>query len=158
MKAVNKSDNSEDLESVSVLINDDIDTSLLKVQLQTMSINFQASTTCSFTSGRSHDFKDFKDYMSNLTSAQAQLFSEVAKLYKFILLAPATNAVSERSCSALRQTKTWLRTTMSQERLNHCLILHVHKGLTDDINLVSLANYFVSANEPQLRLFGHFST
>ena len=71
---------------------------------------------------------------STWSAAQMELLSQVVKIFKFILIAPATNAVSERSCSALRRTKTWLRTAMTQERLNNCLILHVHKYLTDKMN------------------------
>ena len=39
-------------------------------------------------------------------------FSEVFILIKLLLIAPATNAVSERSCSTLRRIKTYLRTRM----------------------------------------------
>ena len=34
--------------------------------------------------------------------------------------------------------------TMSQKRLNHCLTLHVHKSLTDKLNLMSIAEESVS--------------
>ncbi len=34
------------------------------------------------------------------------------------VVSPATNALSERSFSALRHLKTWLRSTMHQTRLN----------------------------------------
>ena len=47
------------------------------------------------------------------------MFLEVIILLKILMTAPATNAVSERSASQLRRVKTWLRTTMSQERLNY---------------------------------------
>ena len=49
--------------------------------------------------------------------------SEVVKLLTLILVMPATNAVSERSASALRRVKTYLRTTMHQDRLNHLMVL-----------------------------------
>ena len=41
-------------------------------------------------------------------------FSEVAILIKLLLIAPATNAVNERSCSTLLRIKTYLWTTMTQ--------------------------------------------
>ena len=47
---------------------------------------------------------------------------------------PATNcnAVSERSFSALKQvTETYLRSTTGDSRLNHLIVLHVHKDRTD---------------------------
>jgi len=53
---------------------------------------------------------------------------------------PATNASSERAFSALRRLKTYLRNTMSQERLNHVMLLHVHKEMTDKLKLADVPN------------------
>ena len=60
-------------------------------------------------------------------------FSEVVKLIKLLILILATNAMSERFVSARQHIKTYLRSTMSQQYLNHCVILqfHVHKEATD---------------------------
>lgn len=63
---------------------------------------------------------------------------------------PSTNAVSERSFSALRRIKTYLQSTMSQDRLNHLLVLYVHKELTDSLDLITVANDF--AADPEHRL------
>ena len=73
--------------------------------------------------------------------------SEICKLLRLILVIPATNAVSERSASALRRLKTYLRSTMSQVRLNNLMILHIHKQRTDKLNLKATLNEFVSCNE-----------
>ena len=54
------------------------------------------------------------------------LFSEVVTVLKRVLVMSATNATSERSFSALRRLKTFLRSTMTQGRLTHWMILHVH--------------------------------
>ena len=62
-----------------------------------------------------------------MSPAMQNGMSEVMKLIKLILTMPATNAVSERSASALGRVKTYLRTTMHQDRFNHLMILHVHK-------------------------------
>lgn len=69
---------------------------------------------------------------------------------------PATNAISERSFSALRLVKTYLRSTMNQDRLNHLMLLYVHKHLTDNLDLISIANDFVSKSEHRLTSFGRF--
>ena len=47
------------------------------------------------------------------------------KVAKLILAMPTTNALSERSFSALRRLKTWLHTTPDQVHLNSCMTLHV---------------------------------
>ena len=57
-------------------------------------------------------------------------------------------------CAEARST--YLRSTMSQERLNNLMILHVHKELTDALDLVHVANEFVRANESRVRSFGKF--
>jgi len=65
-------------------------------------------------------------------------------LVKLVLVMPAINAISERSFSAMRRTKTYLRSTMLQECLNATIVLHVHKESTDALNLQRLSNEFVS--------------
>ena len=59
---------------------------------------------------------------------------------------PASNAMSERSFSTLRRVKTYLRSTMRQDRLNYLMILHVHKERTDALDLKEVANEFVGLN------------
>ena len=77
-------------------------------------------------------------------------------LAKLILVMPATNAVSERSFSGLRRMKTWLRNTMHQTRLNRCMILHIHNDETDKLDLIAVANDFVSRNLSRRFTFGQF--
>ena len=75
---------------------------------------------------------------------------------KLILLIPATNATSERSFSALRRIKNWLRNTMSQARVKWCMLLNVHHEKTDSLNIVDIANEFSSRNESRKAIFGKF--
>ena len=75
-----------------------------------------------------------------------------------MLVMPATNAVSERSFSALKRVKTYLRSTTGEGRLNHLmLLLHVHKELADGIDMVEVTNLFVGDNQQRKHLFGKFS-
>ena len=50
-----------------------------------------------------------------------------------------------------------LRSTMSQIRLNNCMVLHVHKDLTDDLDLAEIGNRFVAGSEHRESLFGKFT-
>ena len=84
--------------------------------------------------------------MKFLSPAMQSGMSEVVKLLTLILVMPATNAVSERSASTLQRVKTYLRTTMHQNCLNHLMVLHVHKDKTDNINLEGCVNEFISLN------------
>ena len=75
------------------------------------------------------------------------LVAEVIKLLKLILIVPATNAVNKRSFSSLKRIKTYLRSTTTNNRLNHLLILHIHKLLTDRLNLTKVADKVVEKRE-----------
>ena len=92
-----------------------------------------------------------------MTQAQKDLLDEVVNLMQLILVMPATNSTSERSFSALRRVKTYLRSTMGQQRLNDLLLLHVHKEITDSLNLKEVINNFVTDSEHRLQIFGKFS-
>ena len=41
-----------------------------------------------------------------------------------------TTAITERAFSSLRRLKTYLRSTMSQERLNHLALLNIERDLS----------------------------
>ena len=76
-------------------------------------------------------------------------------MVSLLLVMPATNAESERSFSAVRRIKSYLRSTMSQQRLNHLMVLHVHSDHTDKLNLVDVANEFIADNEHRRQVFGN---
>ena len=57
--------------------------------------------------------KDTITTISPLNASQKLLVSEVLNLVKLILTVPATNAVSERSCSTLRRFKTYLGSSIT---------------------------------------------
>jgi hypothetical protein len=42
---------------------------------------------------------------------------------------------------------TYFRSTMSQQRMNNVMVLHIHKHLTDSVNLKDTLNEFVTAND-----------
>ena len=91
--------------------------------------------------------KDAITFISSLNASQKLLVSEVLKLVKLILTVPATNAVSERSCSTLHKFKTYLRSSLTQELLSSCLILANYKEKVDKLKLVEVANQFCLKNE-----------
>ncbi len=81
-------------------------------------------------------FSMIRTFLIELDQAQL-LLSEVVKLMKLILVMPATKATSERSFSALKRVKTYLRSSMTQTRSNHLMLLHVHKEITDSVQMTS---------------------
>ena len=114
---------------------------------------------------------DFQIYKNDLDLARLQIqlqmlpdlirtmskgmFSEVLRLIKIFYTIPVTTATAERTFSALRRLKTYLRTTMSQQRLNHTMLLYVHKDRTDKIDIVNIARSFIKENDRRRNYFGN---
>ena len=90
----------------------------------------------------------------NSQEAYKSLLTEVHKLIRLFLTLPAT---SKRTFSALRHLLTYLRATMTEKRLNNCLLLHVHKDVTDSLNITAIAEEFVSTNDERKKYFGSFA-
>jgi hAT family C-terminal dimerisation region len=82
------------------------------------------------------------------------MFTHVEGLVHHLLVNPASSATSERSHSSLRRLKTYLRSTCSQQRLNHLAIRHFHKEKLDEINLNQLLAGFVAARVSRATIFG----
>ena len=55
------------------------------------------------------------------------------------MVLPATDAPSERVFSSLKRIKTYLRNSMSQARLNHLMLMNIHKEETDQMSLAEVA-------------------
>ena len=72
---------------------------------------------------------------------------------KTILIAPATNTISERSFSTLKRFKTSIRSTMASSRLNHLLMVHVYKEELDEINMKLIVNKFIKVKEFRIASF-----
>ena len=82
------------------------------------------------------------------------MLSEVDGLLRLYFTIPVTTATAERSFSVLRRIKTYLRSTMTECRLNNVLLLHCHKDMTDNINIPDIAKAFISVNSRKKNHFG----
>lgn len=51
------------------------------------------------------------------------------RLHQVALVLPVSSASCERSFSAMRRIKTWLRTTMLQNRFSHMSLLHIENEM-----------------------------
>ena len=100
--------------------------------------------------------KEIVRVLAGLSTAEKVAFSSVLTAVRLLLIMPATNSTSERSFSALRRVKTYLRTTMTQQRLNNLMVLHMHQECTESLNLtcMNIAREFVAGREGRLRVFG----
>ena len=89
-------------------------------------------------------------FKEKLTPYQT-LFLQISKLFRLLLIMPATSATSERSFSSLRHIKTYLRTSMKQERLNHLMMIYVHKD--KKIDFTESMKEFVLSKDNRLGIF-----
>ena len=85
-----------------------------------------------------------------------EMLSEVDALLRLYFTIPITTATAERSFSVLRRIKTYLRSTMSECRLNNVMLLHCHKDIADGIDVTNIAKSFVSVNSRRQNYFGSF--
>ena len=53
--------------------------------------------------------------------------------------------------------KSYLQSTMRQERLNHIMVLNIYKKQLDKLDLVTIANEYVGEIEHRKRFFGTFT-
>ena len=98
---------------------------------------------------------DIKDYVLSLSQTERGLISEFNTVLALIVVVPSTNAISERSFSVVRKVKTYLRSTMGQQRLNHLLLLHVHKHYTDKLDMVAVQTDLLSSQVISLLFLGN---
>ena len=80
------------------------------------------------------------------------ILPQLMKLLQLLLVIPATSATSERSFSSLRLVKTFLRTTMNQDRLNYLMMIYIHKERT--IDMKGAMEEFIQCNQERKETFG----
>lgn len=71
-----------------------------------------------------------------LKACDKDVFPYCHILLKIFLSFASSNATSERSFSTLRRLKTWLRSTMTEDRLLGLALLHIHRDINVDIQKV----------------------
>ena len=81
-------------------------------------------------------------------------YDNVSQLVKLLLVCPASSAQAEHSFSALRRLKTWLRSSMTEVRLNSVAVCHTHQQMLDSMDLNLLCSDFVARSDLRMSLFG----
>ena len=80
-----------------------------------------------------------------MSDHQRSLIHHVITIVNLLNVNLCSSASAERTFSAARRNKTWLRAT--QRRFNSKTILNLHKPRTDNINIVDSANDFVANSD-----------
>ena len=130
----------------------DIDIQKLSLQLQLLPDAIKSSTSKIKEVTRIQTICD----VLNDQPGVKNLLTEVHKLLRITYTIPVTTASAERSFSALKRIKTYLRNSMTQQRLNHCMLLHIHREQTEQLDLTDIAKEFVSRNERRKLFFRNF--
>lgn len=80
------------------------------------------------------------------------MFPNILVAYRVLLTIPITVASAERSFSKLKLIKSYLRTSMTQDRLNGLAILSIEKNMLKNIDVEHIIDDFASKNARR----GHF--
>ena len=110
---------------------------------------------------------EFSNFLSHaqLTNQKLDSMSEAAKFsekwksafpltnkaYRLLLTAPVTVAKDERSFSRLKLIKTYLRTTMTDSRLESLILMSCKKDLTDSIDTDYIAKVWAELKSRRIR-------
>jgi hypothetical protein len=110
----------------------ELDGMILAIQLQMFRSSYPSYTSLS----------DAQQILQNMVPEVRLLFTQVEQLVRLLLVCPVSSCAAERSFSALRRLKNWLRSTMSQIRLNSVAVCHVNQPILDLLDLRHLAAEF----------------
>ena len=150
LKGVKEESFEEELDIIASTYSDDVDVIALKSQLEFLPGIAERKEF----DGKKMNFQDMIKQMQPLSVTEREFISEVTFIVKLVLLDPATNAIRERSFSALKRLKTYMRATLGYQSL---MVLHIHRNKADQLNFVDIANKFVGNNEYQKKMFGQFT-
>lgn len=59
----------------------------------------------------------------------SEFYPSIKELLKIICVIPVTTCTAERTFSSLRRTKTYLRSTIGEDRLNGYMLLNIHRDI-----------------------------
>ena len=90
-------------------------------------------------------------YDSN--DALAVITKDAHTMLRIYFVSPATTCSPERSFSALKRIKTYIRTTMTEAILNHCATSQIHKSMSKTINIQKTVDTFITRSTARLNLF-----
>ncbi|CAN0915984.1 Zinc finger MYM-type protein 1 [Linum grandiflorum] len=80
-------------------------------------------------------------------------FPNAIIVYRILLTIPVTVATAERSFSKLKLLKTYLRSTMTQERLNGLAMVAIENNILENIKIEEIIDSFISNNARRILLF-----
>ena len=89
----------------------------------------------------------------NLSDSEKELFPHLFTLCMLYLVLPCSTASAERTFSQLRRVKSYLRSTMKQERFNNLMVLWAYKEHLDTMLAKEILREFILANKQRMQTF-----
>jgi hypothetical protein len=93
-------------------------------------------------------------FLTNTVDEVRRMFPATESLIRLLLVQPISSTECERSFSTLRRLKTWLRATMTSQRLNGMAICNIHHDELDRVNSNDLMKTFVNRSDWRKNTFG----
>jgi len=133
--------NRDDLDVVCSNYGDDLDRSRLEAQLQGLENLSDLSAP--------QKVANSVDFIINAIASTPlkAMIPQVLLMCKLYLVIPATTATPERTFSRLRCLKTYLRSTMTQTRMNALMMMSIYCDKLDNLDMTKLVNDFIKSGD-----------
>ncbi|XP_062594197.1 zinc finger MYM-type protein 1-like [Saccostrea cucullata] len=86
-----------------------------------------------------------------LDNTNSTLYPSISAILMVLLTMPVATATVERSFSVLKRVKTYLSSTINQERLSSLALLHIHRDVPIEID--AILNDFAAAKSRKWKFF-----
>lgn len=90
-----------------------------------------------------------KTTIAAFKTCNKEFFPNIKTILQIFCIIPVTTSKPEQSFSTLRRLKTWLRSSMSENRLNGLALLNVHKEI--EIDIADIVNKFSNTGNRRLK-------
>ncbi|CAI6376491.1 unnamed protein product [Macrosiphum euphorbiae] len=94
----------------------------------------------------SYNFQDIKNIINK------NVYPNLYKLIQVAITIPVSSATCERSFSAMRRVKNWLRTSMGQNRFTNLASICIERDITNNIDTERILNKFALTNNRKINL------
>ena len=82
-----------------------------------------------------------------IANDMCDIYPNLVTLYKLYLTIPISSAAAERSFSRLKLIKSYLRSTMSEDRLSGLAIINIERDLAKKVNFNTVIDNFAKMQQ-----------
>lgn len=85
--------------------------------------------------------------------AELKNFPNLFKLMQLVMTLPVSSATCERSFSAMRRVRNYLRTTMSEDRFSALSSLYIERDLSNTIDVHDVVAHYAAKSSRRLQFY-----